>query len=199
MKHFITFGSDHLDKDGNSLGNYYLPIEGNTYEEIRAKAFAIRGDKFCTDIHWKDVAEQRQRWGIEEASLADCIITDATLDEINEMFAPEHIDDVVDPDSMFKNQCKGCNTVLVTAGDNKRCPNEECDLHVPLPEVKEPIISDDPKFGENIAILVDDTSDRHILLKTDVPPAEGSQTGQGSAATGEPADDINPTGSDKKP
>ena len=46
-KHFFTFGYDHKDKDGHSLGKFYTYTEAVDCNEAREKMFAIRGNKWA--------------------------------------------------------------------------------------------------------------------------------------------------------
>jgi len=131
MKHFVTFGSDHKDKHGESLAEKYLPMEGETYGQIREKIFAVRGDKFCTDYHWGEVAQFRQKYRMTEVSLEDAIITDITVEEFNEKYAPtvgdENVPGMLNANNIFKNQCAICNHILT---ELKNCPNKDCPKYV---------------------------------------------------------------------
>lgn len=50
---YFTFGTNHKDNLGNSLGNSYAVIQSDDYHTARAEMFEMRGDKwaFCYTSH----------------------------------------------------------------------------------------------------------------------------------------------------
>lgn len=66
----FTFGTDHVDSTGRSLGSVYVVIEGN-YGEARDKLVEARGDKWSFQYPASEMKYQEALFGISEVSLED--------------------------------------------------------------------------------------------------------------------------------
>lgn len=72
--YYFTYGSNHLDRQGNSLGDAYTPIEALDVIDARDLMFKARGPKFCT--HY-DTPEEA---GVEKWELREVPLDQVTLD-----------------------------------------------------------------------------------------------------------------------
>lgn len=70
----FTFGSNHVDSTGKSLGSVYVVIEGN-YGEARDKLLEARGDKWAFQYPASEMKYQETLFGISEVSL-EAVTTD---------------------------------------------------------------------------------------------------------------------------
>lgn len=71
MKDFyFTFGSNHLDKKGKSLGNSYVIIEAGSELDARLEMYKFRTDKYCTSYSSAEAAGV-ERFNLTEASKWD--------------------------------------------------------------------------------------------------------------------------------
>lgn len=68
MNWYFTFGSNHLDKNGNSLGDKYVIIRG-TWGEAREKMVNIRGAKWAFQYNETDFIPQIKKYGLHRISL----------------------------------------------------------------------------------------------------------------------------------
>lgn len=64
---WFSFGSSHLDREGNSLHNRYVIIWGDDYADCRRKMYQLRGTDFCTDYDMDDLARQQEAYGLTES------------------------------------------------------------------------------------------------------------------------------------
>lgn len=77
MKLFITFGTDHLDRAGNSLHDFYMVVEGEDYDECRRSAFSVRGNKFAFSYGISELEWYQAKYGpMKEVSQEDARIVD---------------------------------------------------------------------------------------------------------------------------
>lgn len=74
MKQYFTYGSNHVDEQGNSLGNCYTPIDGD-WDEARAKMMEARGPEFSMQY---DTPEQA---GVHEFELAERSLESVTFNK----------------------------------------------------------------------------------------------------------------------
>lgn len=70
--YYFTFGMNHLDKDGNSLGMCYVAIAAKTEYEALHLLCQNRGDKWAFSYE-----EDEKPWAIDRHHL-----TEKTLDEV---------------------------------------------------------------------------------------------------------------------
>lgn len=68
QKWAFTFGTDHLDANGHSLGNSYVVIAGS-FNETRQKIHELRGSKWSFQYTLEEIEEQAFRYGLQEVSL----------------------------------------------------------------------------------------------------------------------------------
>lgn len=66
--HFFTFGSNHVDDDGRSLGQRFVAIEGDM-GETRTKLAEARGMKWSFQYTAKQFEGQAARFGLHEISI----------------------------------------------------------------------------------------------------------------------------------
>lgn len=66
-KHTFTFGSDHLDVNGNSLGKAYVVIEGDL-ESSRETMFSLRGRDWAFQYRSPEEAGA-ERWNLREVPI----------------------------------------------------------------------------------------------------------------------------------
>lgn len=71
--YYFTFGSNHLDDDGNSLRQCFVKVEGKDCHEARAKMVEARGDK------WAFYYESAGRAGVERFGLQERSLEGVTL------------------------------------------------------------------------------------------------------------------------
>jgi len=68
MTYYFTFGSNHLDRDGSSLGRSYAAIEADDEPSARALMHDIRGGSWCTSYLSPEEAGV-EKWGLSEVSI----------------------------------------------------------------------------------------------------------------------------------
>lgn len=81
--YYFTYGHNHLDRTGRSLGRFYTPIDAPDCHAARDLMFEVRGPKFCT--HY-DTAEEAgvERFRLHPASLEEvAILPDLVEDAID--------------------------------------------------------------------------------------------------------------------
>lgn len=61
--YYFTYGSNHEDRNGHSLGRAFTPIEAEDEESARNKMFELRGDE------WSFCYSSRDQFGIEKFGL----------------------------------------------------------------------------------------------------------------------------------
>lgn len=71
---WVSFGSDHLDKFGNSLMKKYMIVTGVNYAACRAQTEAIRGGLWCTDYSMEDLQSRIDAYGLTEVSQFDALV-----------------------------------------------------------------------------------------------------------------------------
>lgn len=76
--YYFTFGSNHLDGSGNSLGQCYVPIEAEDEDAARSLMEAARGRK------WSHVYPGTESAGVEEYGLTARTLESVTLDPVTE-------------------------------------------------------------------------------------------------------------------
>lgn len=72
-KHFFTFGPNHLDARGNSLGRRYVEIEAASQDEARGKMHDARGERWAF-VYSSDEFEggrMAERYGLRAAKIED--------------------------------------------------------------------------------------------------------------------------------
>ena len=62
LKHFVTFGQEHLDVDGLSLQDSYIIVEADDFSGIREKIFELRGDKFAFEYPIEKLEFYLAKW-----------------------------------------------------------------------------------------------------------------------------------------
>lgn len=70
---YFTFGANHLDESGDSLGNCFVAVTApdgceDSFSETRKLMFAARGDKFCTQYPSAEEAGA-SKFGLVERTL----------------------------------------------------------------------------------------------------------------------------------
>ena len=73
MKFYFTYGSGHLTKDGQSLGNRYTVIEAEGEAEARDKMFKAR-DAMWAFTYRTEKELNIVRWNLKEISLEDATL-----------------------------------------------------------------------------------------------------------------------------
>lgn len=70
--HWFTYGSNHVDKDGNSLGERFTKIEG-TFDSTRKAMFQARGSKWSIQ-YGCEAALHLDQFPLTEISLEDATL-----------------------------------------------------------------------------------------------------------------------------
>jgi len=70
--YYFTFGSNHEDRNGESLGNAFVPIHADDEESARERMMELRGDK------WSMCYASRDSFGIEKYNLRE--VTEFEID-----------------------------------------------------------------------------------------------------------------------
>lgn len=70
-EYFFTFGSNHVDGAGRSLGYRFVKVQAESQEEARDIMYRARGDKwaFCYDA--EDFKGQPEKYGLFEIDIYD--------------------------------------------------------------------------------------------------------------------------------
>lgn len=71
MKFFITFGSAHLDKNGNKLSKAFVVIEAPTEDEARDIMLQNRGQAWAFMYTEPEFAGQIEKYGLHQVELED--------------------------------------------------------------------------------------------------------------------------------
>lgn len=71
--YYFTYGANHLDSDGRSLGNYYTLIKAFSEEQARMIIMAARGTKWCTSYTTEEAA------GIKRFNLKSRTLEEVTI------------------------------------------------------------------------------------------------------------------------
>lgn len=66
---YVTYGMNHLDKDGNRLGNCYTSIIADTEAEARKKIFAVRGPRWSLMYPNAGFQQQIDTYGLSHRTL----------------------------------------------------------------------------------------------------------------------------------
>jgi hypothetical protein len=80
MTYYFTFGSNHLDRNGRSLGRSYTPIEADDEQSARAIMHDFRGGAWCTSYLSEEEAGV-EKWGLAEAPLDQVDIREQSKEE----------------------------------------------------------------------------------------------------------------------
>lgn len=75
-KFFFTYGSNHKDKDGLSLGNAYTPIVADHENEARDKMYEARGSKWSMCYTGIEFSGQVAMYGLHCRDLESVTIPD---------------------------------------------------------------------------------------------------------------------------
>lgn len=70
-KYYFTFGANHTDKNGVSLGNRYCVIEAPEEGVARTMMAVARGMKWAFSYPESLFAGQAEKFGLKEVKLAD--------------------------------------------------------------------------------------------------------------------------------
>jgi hypothetical protein len=70
-KFYFTFGSNHIDVLGNSLGNFYVIVQAENYADARTKMIMVRGAKWSFVYSEDEFGDQAERFDLSERSLED--------------------------------------------------------------------------------------------------------------------------------
>lgn len=68
-EYFFTFGANHVDNEGISLGQRYVKIEAESELEAREIMFRARGEKWAFVYDATDFAGQEERYGLHEIDI----------------------------------------------------------------------------------------------------------------------------------
>ena len=85
-KYYFTFGSNHMDIDGNSLGQKYVVVEASDPMTARETFVAVRGIKFSSQYREEQFLPQIDAYGLTEIKLEYV----RWNDEIEKMAEMEH-------------------------------------------------------------------------------------------------------------
>jgi len=66
----FTFGSNHYDKNGWTLANRYVKLEGGALE-ARQKIWEVRDAKFASQYDWDEFIPQIDQFNLKEISLEE--------------------------------------------------------------------------------------------------------------------------------
>lgn len=67
--YYFTFGSGHLDSNGNSLGGNFCKVEARNLNEARAVMFLLRGPKWSHNYNEKQIKASAEKFNLEPVSL----------------------------------------------------------------------------------------------------------------------------------
>lgn len=73
-KFFFTFGSNHTDVEGKSLGNYFVMIEAESECEARNEMIKARGPKWAFSYPEHLFIGQEDKYGIKKVPLSAVVI-----------------------------------------------------------------------------------------------------------------------------
>lgn len=74
-KFFFTFGMNHVNKDGISLGNNYVVIEAPNEGVAREMMHNARGPKWSFSYDEDRFGNQAEQWNLKPLSLSDVRLT----------------------------------------------------------------------------------------------------------------------------
>lgn len=75
-KYYFTFGSNHTDRYGKSLGRCFATIEADDEESARQEMVRLRDDKWCTSYESKEAA------GVDRFELIPILLADIDTREL---------------------------------------------------------------------------------------------------------------------
>ncbi len=70
-KYYFTFGSNHLDKNGNSLGNRFVKINASNQEKARIIMFDARERKWAFQYDEVEFLPQIERYNLKEIGITE--------------------------------------------------------------------------------------------------------------------------------
>lgn len=68
---YFTFGSNHRDQYGMSLGDFYVKISANSWNEARDRMFQVRDSLWSSQYDEKVFLPQIEKYGLKEIDLYD--------------------------------------------------------------------------------------------------------------------------------
>lgn len=71
---YFTFGANHLNKDGQSLGNTFVTVQAENESEARDKMFAARGGRWAFCYLEEMKAKSIDRFDLTEQTLEQVAI-----------------------------------------------------------------------------------------------------------------------------